>query len=657
MPRSAVTVVIPVWNAWSATTACLAGLRRTLGPEDEVVVVDNGSTDQTATRLRGYHWLQTLTNDANRGFAVAANQGAAVARNPVLVFLQNDTLLSPEWIDGLVEPFVDPTVVATGPRSNNVPGRQIIDGPYEVDDRGGTDDFAWLWRLSHAGSRTEARRLDAFCLAVRADAFTAVGGFEEAYQFGGCEDDDLSLRLTATGGRLLVVDDVFVHHTGQATFDANELDRFATWSRNSAVLHRRHAGAPALPWPAPLPVPAPSSDDADGPAVSVLVQPGDDPARLRRALASIADSTLDDLEVVLAAGPQPAPAISEVLAAFDDRLTLRMLPQVELDNAAVLAARGEFLAFLDADSTFVPHHLQTSVEALRGAPDGTAVHSYAVRVTEDEAGEVVSRTIVGDRPCSPELLRLTDLFGQCAPVVRASDVRALGGYDERLPLLRQWELWLRLQSRVDWRFLPVPGVQVSRGPDVEAETTEQWFRISAALRFVYGQHPVVPDTPIAVQRAYRAARPAAFDADASSLQVIAYRTAAGSVAPYDVSVVVACTGDMLGLVRTLQSVGAILGGGRWELLLCIPDPQEYVGLLQRLEGDMQVFASGAAPVEQVWEVAGAAAVGRHTLLLREGEVVDTLLVLTALKAPPGAASRVGVHAPIPVPLPRLTVSP
>lgn len=671
MPRTAVTVVISVWNAWPATKACLAGLRSTLGPDDEVVVVDNGSTDQTAARLRDYSWLQVLTNPENRGFATAANQGAAVAQNPIIVFLQNDTLLSPEWIDGLVEPFADAIIAATGPRSNTVPGRQVIDGPYEVDDRGGTDDFAWLWRLSHAGSRTGTRRLDAFCLAVRADAFRAIGGFEEAYGFGGCEDDDLSLRLVAAGGRLLIVDDVFVHHTGHVSFDANELDRFAVWSRNSAELHRRHAGAPALPWPAPLPErPDAGTDDAGtgtaagdaagadavAPVVSVLMEAGSDALRLRRALTSVADSTLDDVEVVLAAGSHLAPAIADVLADVADQLSVQVLPQIELDNAALFAARGEFLAFLDSDSTLVPHHLETSVDALLRAGAGTAVHAYAVRIVENEAGDVVSRTVVGDRPCSPELLRLTDLFGKNAPVVRAADVRAVGGFDERLPLLRRWELWLRLQSRVEWLFLPVPGVQFHCDPHAEAETTEQWFRISAALRFVYDQHPVVPDTPIAVQRAHRAARPRAFASSAPTLQMVASRTTGSSVDPYDVSVVVACAGDMLGLVRTLQSVSSILTGGRWELLLCIPDPQQYVSLLQRLEGDLQVYACGNATVEQVWEVAGAAASGRHTLLIREGEAVDTLLVLTALKAPPGGASRVGVHAPVSVPLPWQTVS-
>ena len=85
------------------------------------------------------------------------------------MFLHNDTLLSPHWLDGLLAAFDDSAVVAAGPRSNLAYGPQLIDAPYEVADRTGTDDFAWLWRLNHAAGRTPTKRLDSFCLAVRAD--------------------------------------------------------------------------------------------------------------------------------------------------------------------------------------------------------------------------------------------------------------------------------------------------------------------------------------------------------------------------------------------------------------------------------------------------------------------------------------------------------
>src|SRR5438270_7219028 len=120
MDRPSASIVIPVWNQWEATKACLDSLRPTLGLRDEVIVVDNGSQDATGAALRAYPWLRIITNEQNRGFAVACNQGAAAATREIIVLLNNDTVLTRHWIEPLVAPFADSTVGATGPRSNFV---------------------------------------------------------------------------------------------------------------------------------------------------------------------------------------------------------------------------------------------------------------------------------------------------------------------------------------------------------------------------------------------------------------------------------------------------------------------------------------------------------------------------------------------------------
>jgi len=120
--RPSASIVIPVWNQWGFTKACLDSLRPTLGVRDEVIVVDNGSEDATAAGLRSYSWIRVITNEQNRGFAVACNQGAAEATRDVIVLLNNDTVVTRHWIESLLAPFQDPTVGATGPRSNFVSG-------------------------------------------------------------------------------------------------------------------------------------------------------------------------------------------------------------------------------------------------------------------------------------------------------------------------------------------------------------------------------------------------------------------------------------------------------------------------------------------------------------------------------------------------------
>src|SRR3954454_9614522 len=192
MSRTPATIVIPVWNQWELTRACLDSLRPTLGVRDQVVIVDNGSEDGTAAGLAHYSWATVITNEVNRGFAVACNQGAAAAVRDVVIFLNNDTLVPSHWMDGLLEPFEESSVGATGPRSNMVSGPQMID---DVDYTWGRMPelrrFAKEWRMRHRRQVTDVERLVGFCLAVRTEPFRTLGGFDEGFEIGGFEDDDL----------------------------------------------------------------------------------------------------------------------------------------------------------------------------------------------------------------------------------------------------------------------------------------------------------------------------------------------------------------------------------------------------------------------------------------------------------------------------------
>jgi GT2 family glycosyltransferase/tetratricopeptide (TPR) repeat protein len=231
--RPSATIVIPAWNEWPLTRTCLETLRPTLGLRDQVVVVDNGSADGTAEGLRRYSWVTVVSHDENKGFAAGCNAGAAVATGEVVVFLNNDTLLPARWLDGLLAPFTDPGVAATGPRSNFVSGPQLV--PDTTYDPGRTADlqrFARTWRDEHRGQTTAVDRLVGFCLAVRRQSLEQVGGFDEGFGIGGAEDDDLCLRLRDAGHRLLIAHESFVHHHGHRTFEGNGVDWYALQEQN-----------------------------------------------------------------------------------------------------------------------------------------------------------------------------------------------------------------------------------------------------------------------------------------------------------------------------------------------------------------------------------------------------------------------------------------
>ena len=235
-----VTIIIPTLNACEHTDACLRSLHQTYKCRFRFVVFDNGSTDETAKVLEKYPLVASYRSTWNMGFAAGCNAAVRLETtrratgpfrngiNPdVFVFLNNDTILFPGWLDELLAPFEDPEVGAVGPMSNWVSGEQLIPaGPWRAAE-GEDEDLAAgaeVWMHDWKGGVTETKRLVGFCMAVRASAFREVGGFDEQFEIGGCEDDDLCKSLTKAGYKLMIARGCFVYHVGHVTFNENGID-------------------------------------------------------------------------------------------------------------------------------------------------------------------------------------------------------------------------------------------------------------------------------------------------------------------------------------------------------------------------------------------------------------------------------------------------
>ena len=373
---SAVSIVIPVWNRWELTHACLASLAPTLRPGDEVIVVDNGSEDATGAELARLPWVRTITNPTNRGFAAACNQGAALAAGGTIVFLNNDTLLPAGWLDALLAPFADPAVVAAGPMSNCVSGPQwVADADYDPGTLASLQAFADAWRDAHRGQTATTRRLVGFCLAVRAAALRAVGGWDERFATGGAEDDDLCVRLADAGGRLLICREAFVHHHGHATFAANGLDWLALQQANVEHLVRKHGCIAAAP------------PRRAAPLLSACLIVRDERALLPGCLWSLR-GLADEVVVYDTGSTDGTQELARAAGAavvqgdwHDDFARAR--------NAALAHCRGEWVLTIDADE-----HFAGDAEALRATLNGAALDAFAVEIVnlgDDGAGDLRHR--------------------------------------------------------------------------------------------------------------------------------------------------------------------------------------------------------------------------------------------------------------------------
>ncbi len=191
--RLRVSLVIPVFNEEETIGPCLDAILSQTVPADEVIVVDNGSTDGTADRLRAYRGRVISLHEPRQGVLHARNAGLDAAAGDLIGRIDADTLLPPRWVEQIHDLFADRTVGAiTGPaRYYDIPLPRLI---ARLD----------LW-LRAAWARDTGQRLDWIYganMAIRASAWRAVRGVlcEDP---GVHEDVDLGIHLFHGGHRVI----------------------------------------------------------------------------------------------------------------------------------------------------------------------------------------------------------------------------------------------------------------------------------------------------------------------------------------------------------------------------------------------------------------------------------------------------------------------
>jgi glycosyltransferase involved in cell wall biosynthesis len=220
--RNLVSIVIPVHGQPELTAACLASLYETdAGCEFELILIDNGSDPATAALLdrciSSHPNARLVRNWENLNFALGCNFGFAASKGGTIVFLNNDTRVQAGWLRALVAPLGDAAVGAVQPKllfpdgtiqtfGTVVGERSCV--PYELY-RGLPGD------APHLGKPRTLAMISGACLAIRAEDFVALHGFDPIF-INGQEDNDLCLRLKTRLGKACRVEpsSIVIHHEG-----------------------------------------------------------------------------------------------------------------------------------------------------------------------------------------------------------------------------------------------------------------------------------------------------------------------------------------------------------------------------------------------------------------------------------------------------------
>lgn len=234
------SVVVPILNAARTLPACLRALDNLRPSPGEVVLVDNGSTDESLLLAKTYagesHPFRVqLLSAAPRSASIARNTGIKAAGGDIVVFTDADCSPASDWLGQLLESFDDPKIGAVAGRVVGEPGStlpELFSTLYTLRLPKATS-LHDRWTPIEGGYPTAS-------LAVRRTVLDRLGGFDESVAIYG-EDYDLCARLYAAGWRLLYRPEAQVIHHHRTTWQALLLQAYG-FGLGHAYLIRKHLG-------------------------------------------------------------------------------------------------------------------------------------------------------------------------------------------------------------------------------------------------------------------------------------------------------------------------------------------------------------------------------------------------------------------------------
>jgi len=209
-----VSIIIVNFNGKSYLEKCLSSLSKVKSPKFEIIIVDNCSSDDSLDFVKiNYPTILRIKLEKNFGFAYPNNIGAKNAKGELLLFLNNDTYVEPNFLDYLVNAINENSDVA-------ICQGLLLKPDMTIDSSG---DFIDTMGVSYSSKNkvkknSEILSAKGACMIIKKEIFKKLNGFDEHF-FITFEDVDLGWRTWMLGYKVIIVPKSIVYHYGGKTID------------------------------------------------------------------------------------------------------------------------------------------------------------------------------------------------------------------------------------------------------------------------------------------------------------------------------------------------------------------------------------------------------------------------------------------------------
>jgi GT2 family glycosyltransferase len=238
--RGVVTVIIPNWNGSALLAKLLGDLAGQSHRIDRIIVVDNGSTDDSVA-VAEHAGSEVIKLGKNTGFSHAVNLGIQAGRSEWIAILNNDVSLQTDWLRNLVQQAEAAKAwFATG-KLLDTASRDRIDGSFDAICRGACASRCGQGRPdSTFWNQPREIRLTPFTAAIfRKELFERVGLLDEGFE-SYLEDVDFGIRMAIAGFTGIYVPNAVAFHQGSATLGRWHPDTVRKIARNQLLLVAKH---------------------------------------------------------------------------------------------------------------------------------------------------------------------------------------------------------------------------------------------------------------------------------------------------------------------------------------------------------------------------------------------------------------------------------